>query len=240
MGLKAVSAGSGSFGALISGTNDQATMVVGSGASLSASGSGSITATVNANLTGMVTSVGNVATVVTNANLTGPITSTGNTVSPLTQYNVLLGAGTGAIAYAAPSTAGYVLTDNGTGANPSFKADYAKVRTIGFSTTAAATGQQGAYVVVPVAGTITGWSIAANAGTCTVQTWKIAAGTAVPTVANSISTAGVSLATGTMIQSTTVTDFTTTTVAAGDTFVFYLSAASGVSLLDFQLQITVT
>ena len=32
----------------------------------------------NANLTGMVTSVGNATTVVTNANLTGPVTSVGN------------------------------------------------------------------------------------------------------------------------------------------------------------------
>jgi hypothetical protein len=39
----------------------------------------------NANLTGMVTSVGNAATVVTNANLTGPITSTGNATSIASQ-----------------------------------------------------------------------------------------------------------------------------------------------------------
>lgn len=39
------------------------------------------TVTTNANLTGMVTSVGNAATVVTNANLTGMITSVGNATS---------------------------------------------------------------------------------------------------------------------------------------------------------------
>ena len=49
------------------------------------SGNGSaltnVTATTNANLTGMVTSNGNATTVVTNANLTGMITSVGNTTS---------------------------------------------------------------------------------------------------------------------------------------------------------------
>lgn len=43
------------------------------------------TVVTNANLTGMVTSVGNATTVVTNANLTGPITSVGNTTSVAAQ-----------------------------------------------------------------------------------------------------------------------------------------------------------
>lgn len=50
-----------------------------------ASGLTAGTVTTNANLTGGVTSVGNVATVVTNANLTGDITSVGN-VTTLTKY----------------------------------------------------------------------------------------------------------------------------------------------------------
>lgn len=51
------------------------------------------TATINANLTGGVTSVGNAATVVTNANLTGPVTSVGNATTivaptyPLMSWN---------------------------------------------------------------------------------------------------------------------------------------------------------
>lgn len=118
----------------------------------------------------------------------------------------------------------------------------AKIHTIGFGVVMSGltTGQQGAYVVCPVSGTITGWNIIANAGTATIETWKIASGTTAPTVANSISTAGVSLATGTAIQSTTITDFTTTTIIAGDMFAFNLSAVSGVTSLQFQLQITVT
>ncbi len=54
---------------------------------VTASGPGSVNATVvtNANLTGMVTSVGNATTVVTNANLTGPIASSGNATSITSQ-----------------------------------------------------------------------------------------------------------------------------------------------------------
>lgn len=114
------------------------------------------------------------------------------------------------------------------------------VRTIGFSSVALATGQQGAYVVFPVNGTITGWSIVADSGTATVETWKIAAGTTSPTSANSISTSGVSLSTGSAIISSTMTDFTTTTVMANDIFAFNLSAFSGATKVEFQLQITVS
>jgi len=110
---------------------------------------------------------------------------------------------------------------------------------IGFASFPPALGQQGAYVVFPSDGTITGWSIVANGGTATVETWKIASGTTSPTIANSISRRGVSLTTGTAIVSSTVTDFTTTTVNANDIFAFNLSAASGVTKIEFQLQITV-
>lgn len=40
----------------------------------------------------------------------------------LTAHNVLLGAGTSAVTFAAPSTAGYVLTSNGGSADPTFQA----------------------------------------------------------------------------------------------------------------------
>lgn len=46
------------------------------------------TATINANLTGGVTSVGNSATVVTNANLTGGVTSVGNSTTVVTNANL--------------------------------------------------------------------------------------------------------------------------------------------------------
>lgn len=116
-----------------------------------------------------------------------------------------------------------------------------KVQTIGFSAIGTpTTGQQGSYVVFPVAGTITGYKIVANAGTCTVKTWKIASGTAAPTIANVISTSGVSLSSGTAIISSTTSDFTSTAVSANDIFAFDLTAVSGVTLLLFELEITIT
>ncbi len=76
-------------------------------------------------------------------------------------------------------------------------------------------------------GTITGFIISADQGTCTLKVWKKATGTAIPTIANVINTSGVSLATGTHIDSTTVTDFTTTTVSIGDQFMAQITAVSG-------------
>lgn len=110
---------------------------------------------------------------------------------------------------------------------------------IGFSSFIPAVGMQGAYVVFPSDGIITGWSIVTDGGTATVEVWKIASGTASPTSANSISTNGVSLTAGSAIVSSTVTDFTTTTVNANDIFAFNLSAVSRTSRIEFQLQITI-
>jgi hypothetical protein len=76
--------GSGAaFNAISSGTNTAAAMVVGTGAALSASGAGTISATSvpAAGITAGTAAInisGNAATVTTNANLTGPITSIGN------------------------------------------------------------------------------------------------------------------------------------------------------------------
>lgn len=93
-------------------------------------------------------------------------------------------------------------------------------------------------VVCPYAGTISGYSIAASSGTCTVKTWKKSTGTAIPTVSDNISTSGVSLSTGTAVRSSTVTDFTSTAVAAGDIFIFDLSAVATATWVTFQLEIT--
>lgn len=111
-------------------------------------------------------------------------------------------------------------------------------RSIGFTTGVPVLGKQTGYFTCPVNGQITGWSFAIDiAGSATVEVWKKAAGTASPTVADSISTAGLSISSGTAIQSTTLTDFTTTTVSANDTFAFNLSAFSGCTQITFQLEI---
>lgn len=108
----------------------------------------------------------------------------------------------------------------------------------GFTSTSPVTGQQGAYWFAPCSGTITGYAIAADAGTATVTTWKIASGTTSPTVSNSISTSGVSLSSGTAIISSTTSDFTTTTVSLNDIFAFNVSAVATATKLTFQLFIT--
>ncbi len=87
-------------------------------------------------------------------------------------------------------------------------------------------------------GTITGFIISADQGTCTLKVWKKATGTAIPTIADVINTSGVSLATGTHIDSTTVTDFTTTTVSVGDQFMAQITAVSG-GATDITFQIPI-
>ena len=92
------------------------------------------------------------------------------------------------------------------------------------------------FLTVPFACTLTGWDIAADAGTATVQVWKASAGTAVPSPSDSISRNGVSLATGTAIRSSDMSDFLTTSVLSGDIFGFTLSAVSGASYVNFVLE----
>jgi hypothetical protein len=96
------------------------------------------------------------------------------------------------------------------------------------------------YQTVPVGCAIAGWSIEADAGTDTVKWLKVAAGTAIPTLSNSISTSGVSLSTGTAIQSTTLTDFTTITVTANDIVAADLITTSGTGYIDAQLKVSCT
>ncbi len=81
---------------------------------------------------------------------------------------------------------------------------------------------------IPFACTITAWSLAADTGTYTVKFWRVATGgTAIPTSGNSINTSGVSLASGTLVQSTTLTDFTSTAIAKGDTLIMDVTTVSG-------------
>lgn len=102
------------------------------------------------------------------------------------------------------------------------------------------TGKVKGFFTCPYAATITGWNIVVDTGTVTVKVWKIATGTAKPTIANVINTNGVALSTGTAIHSTTLTDFTTTAVAANDIFAFDITAVSGVTEMSFNLQLSKT
>jgi hypothetical protein len=94
----------------------------------------------------------------------------------------------------------------------------------GSALTAAATTTS--YITVPFACTISAYNLAIDAGTITVKFWKIATGTAIPTSANSINTSGVGISSGTAIHSTTLSDFTTTTVAANDIMAMNVTAVA--------------
>jgi hypothetical protein len=57
----------------------------------------------------------------------------------------------------------------------------------------------------------------------------------VPTSANYINTSGIAISSGTKVDSTTVTDFTSTAIAANDTLGYFLIATSGPKQLTVQL-----
>lgn len=102
------------------------------------------------------------------------------------------------------------------------------------------TGQKGTYPVCVYSGTITAYTITVDTGTCTAKFWKKSTGTAIPTVSDNINTSGVSISSGTVIRSTTVSDFTTTTVTANDIFALNLTAVSGATKIFVCLEITRT
>lgn len=95
-------------------------------------------------------------------------------------------------------------------------------------------------VVAASAGTIVGWDIIVDdgtgGGTCTsctatVKFLRVATGTTTPSTSNSINTSGVALSTGTSVSSSTVTDFTSTAIAAGDRFGVQLSAVANAAVV---------
>jgi hypothetical protein len=100
----------------------------------------------------------------------------------------------------------------------------------------ALTAGMGVFTVAPFACIITGWDLAVDQGTATVKVWKVAAGTALPTSSNSINTNGVSIESGTVLESTVLSDFTTLSIAKGDVLVFSLAAVSVSTQLNFQLE----
>jgi len=104
------------------------------------------------------------------------------------------------------------------------------------NTTALTTSNVSFYITVPMACTIQAYNLTIDAGTITVKFWKIATGTAIPTATNSISTSGVSIASGTAIHSATLTDFTTTSIAANDIMAMAVTAVSGAHQVTGVLQ----
>jgi len=93
-----------------------------------------------------------------------------------------------------------------------------------------------AYVTIPFACTISAYNLLVDAGTITVKFWRVATGTAIPTSANSINTSGVGIASGTAIHSTTLTDFTSTAIAANDIVAANVTAVATAKYVNATLQ----
>jgi hypothetical protein len=88
------------------------------------------------------------------------------------------------------------------------------------------------YITMPIACSLKAYNLAIDGGTITVKFWKIATGTAIPTNTNSINTSGVAISTGTAIHSTTLTDFTTTTISANDILAMNITAVSTANFVN--------
>ena len=102
--------------------------------------------------------------------------------------------------------------------------------------TVVSVGQVG-FVVIPYSGTITGWSITANAvGSIQFDVWKAAG--AIPTIANTI-VAGAfpALSSSQFITSTSMVGWTTA-FNAGDVFGFYVNSASVIKNATLTLRVT--
>lgn len=91
------------------------------------------------------------------------------------------------------------------------------------------------FLTLPYACTIIAFDIMLDTGTATFKTWRKATGTAIPTVSDSISTAGVAISSGTALHSTTVSDWTDTTLDANDIIGLNLSAVASATLATFQI-----
>jgi len=132
------------------------------------------------------------------------------------------------------------VTASGTGSVVATLAANLKVGSFGVTidgvTTVIQVGQIG-YVVMPYAGTITGWSITANiSGSVSFDVWKAAS--AIPTVANTIVAGSFpALSSSQFITSTTMTGWTLT-FAAGDVFGFYVNSASTIKNATLTLRCT--
>jgi hypothetical protein len=87
-------------------------------------------------------------------------------------------------------------------------------------------------LTVPFACTLKSYALAIDTGTITVKFWKVATGTAIPTSGNAINTSGVAISSGTAIQSSTMSDFTTTSVATNDIMAMDITAVSSASLIN--------
>jgi hypothetical protein len=154
------------------------------------------------------------------------------------------------VSFTAPAIAGATATtqavdNNSTKVATTAYVDRMKTRALGFVFGDTATGStlttsEIGYVTVPFACTITGWHIMADgtSPTTTIDILRVATGgTALPTV--SIVTGGggadPALSIGNLINSTTLTNWTSTAIAANDTLGFKITAVTVAKQITVQL-----
>jgi len=95
------------------------------------------------------------------------------------------------------------------------------------------------YAQVPFGCVIIAWNIIVDTGTATVKVYrKATGGTTLPAGGDSINTSGVSISSGNVIRSTTLTDFTSLTISAGDVLGFAITSVASATTLHFNLECT--
>ncbi len=140
--------------------------------------------------------------------------------------------------------AGRVLTSDGVDASWQAPTAPASVETIGFTTDGGAsvvtTGNKG-YFRIPYAGTITRWTLLANAsGNVTIGIAKDAFVTNTPPTTSIIAAAPPTMTGGQLVTSTTLTGWTTA-VSAGDVFGWSITGTPAtITRVTLQLDITRT
>ncbi len=144
-----------------------------------------------------------------------------------------------------PTTTTQSADDNSTKIATTAYVDRMKSHALSFSigdptnSSALTTSSVSQTLTVPFACTISAYNLAfspGDTGTITVKFWKVATGTAIPTISNVINTSGVGIASGTAIHSTTVSDFTTTAVAANDMIAMVVTAVATTKSITGVLQ----
>lgn len=200
-------------------------------------GSATQASVVTVNAKGLVTAASNAT--VTPA--VGSITGLGTGVATALAVNVG-SAGAPVVNGGALGTPSSGVATNLTGLPPAGQTTAGRTFSIGFGKdgggSALTTSTIATAITAPVGYTIVGYSISLDAGTATVKFWKIADGTAIPTIANVINTAGVAISSGTHVRSSTVSDFTTTAIAAGDIIMCAITAIATATWITITLEVT--
>lgn len=161
---------------------------------------------------------------------TSAYTMTGSTGNIIISSYDGVGAKAGWVNVLNPGTTNYVLasnTANGVGASGPQNYPQPFGATF-YNDGGVLVAANSAPFTLPFACTIQGWNASvAPSGTATFKVWKIATGTVIPTVSNSINTSGVGVSSGTSVKSTTLSDFTATTVSPNDIVIISMTAVTG-------------